>query len=404
MRKITYTEIPGGITAPAGFTASGSKAGIKQSNKTDMGLLCSSHPAVAVGSFTQNRICAPCVQINRSKVPAENIRAVFCNSGNANACTGSRGFDDVATITETFAQKLSIAPEEILTASTGVIGEYLPVERICDAAPHAVAALMPEGSTDFAQAILTTDTVEKEYAIEVEFSTGTARIGGVCKGAGMIQPNMATMLGFITSDVEIAPDDLNYLHKRAVEMTFNNLTVDGDTSTNDMVLTLANGQSKIRISCEKDLEIMQSALFTVYNALCAKIAADGEGATKRVEIHVYGGNTFDDCRMAARAVANSNLVKTALFGNDPNWGRILCAIGYSGAECREKDITVTLADTVVFSQGRPTDFSPEQLSQHLKTKAVTIEIDLGSAHKTHAVAHTCDFSYDYVKINAEYHT
>ncbi|MGM0443957.1 MAG: bifunctional glutamate N-acetyltransferase/amino-acid acetyltransferase ArgJ [Fibrobacterota bacterium] len=404
MKKISSREVPGGVTAPAGFTAAGTTAGLKQSGSPDTGIILSEAPCTAAGTFTTNRICAPCVVTNRNLLPSEDIRAILCNSGNANACTGEQGFEDVQAVTAHCEKRLNLPAGAVLTASTGIIGEFLPVNKITAATDTLAKNLRPEGSRDFATAIMTTDTTQKEYALEVEFTTGHARIGGCAKGAGMIQPNMATMLGFITTDIAIDTESLSFLHKRAVEMTFNNLTVDGDTSTNDMVLIAANGTSGVTVECEKDIEILQKALFTVYNRLCAQIAEDGEGATKRIEINVYRGADFADCRRAAKAVANSNLVKTAMFGNDPNWGRILCAVGYSGASFDPDTVQVRIGDTTVYQDGGPADFEPAVLSKMIDSAVVHITVDLGFNTDTHAVAQTCDFSYDYVKINAEYHT
>ncbi len=404
MKHISYSEISGGLTAAQGFTASGLASGIKKSGKKDLALVISDRDAVAAGAFTTNRICAACVTENKKLLPSSTIRAILCNSGNANACTGERGVIDVQRSREAVSGLLNIGSDAVLVASTGIIGEFLPIEKIEAAAEQLVDTLSVEGAMDFSNAIMTTDTVEKEYAIRVQFSTGEAIIGGTSKGAGMIHPNMATMLGFVTTDVQIDQETLSFLHKRAVEMTFNNLTVDGDTSTNDMVLTMANGASGVVIECEKDIETLQSALFTVYNQLCAKIAEDGEGATKRVEVNVYYGKDFNDCKLAAKAVANSNLVKTAMFGNDPNWGRILCACGYSGAEFSPEKIEVKLCETPVYEKGGPAAFDAKELSAKMAEKVVKVEVNLGYETETHAVAHTCDFSYDYVKINAEYHT
>jgi glutamate N-acetyltransferase/amino-acid N-acetyltransferase len=220
----------------------------------------------------------------------------------------------------------------------------------------------------------------------------------------MINPKMATMLGFITTDALIAPAALQRIVRRVVDWTFNNLTIDGDTSTNDMVLVLANGVSAVAIRSKSDLELFQNALFDVCNNLCAQIAADGEGATKRIEINVTGGTTYLDCKRAAKAIANSNLVKTAMFGNDPNWGRILCAIGYSGAKFSQKNLSVSLCGQTVYRDMRPATFDAKAIHADLHKKIVIIDVDLGQGGKTCAVAHTCDFSYDYVKINADYHT
>lgn len=250
---------------------------------------------------------------------------------------------------------------------------------------------------------MTTDTVRKEAAVKVSTGNASYAIGGCTKGSGMIHPNMATMLAFISTDAQIGHRELNAIVKRVVNRTFNNLTVDGDTSTNDMVLVLANGVSGVAVVNAGEFALFEEALFTVCNELCIKIAADGEGATKRVEIHVSGAKTELDARKAAKAVANSNLTKTALFGNDPNWGRIACAVGYSGAPFSKEKMQIMLCGIPVFTNLQPAAFPEKQVSALLKKKVVTIDINLGIGDKT-AIAHTCDLSYDYIRINAEYHT
>jgi glutamate N-acetyltransferase/amino-acid N-acetyltransferase len=284
-----------------------------------------------------------------------------------------------------------------------VIGHFLPVGNILAQIPSLARCLSRDGGARFAEAILTTDTRTKECAVEIAFDKGKCVLGGCAKGSGMICPNMATMLCFIATDAVIDAAVLDRIVKRVVDRTFNNLTVDGDTSTNDMVLVLANGASGVRIKSRADLALFEEGVFTLCNDLCKLIAEDGEGATKRVEISVAGGKTEADAKRAAQAIANSNLVKTALFGNDPNWGRIVCAIGYSGARFSEKNISVKLCGAQVFKGMRPTPFPEKLLSKKLAGKIATIDVDLGQGTHT-AIAHTCDFSYDYVKINAEYHT
>ena len=406
MTNAKFTAVSGGVCAAKNFYANGTAAGIKKSGNPDLGIIYSDIDCNAAGTFTTNRVKAACVMLNKETLPAKNIRAVICNSGNANACTGQRGTDDAKTVAEYVAQTLNLENKKatVLTASTGVIGVFLPAEKIMAAVPSLVKNLSKDKAHDFATAIMTTDTKQKECAYEIQLSNGTFVIGGCCKGAGMIAPNMATMLGFITTDLVIDAGELNVLHKKTVDATFNNVTVDGDTSTNDMVIVMANGASKIGAQNEADKKIVEEAFFTVYNELCAKIAEDGEGATKRVEIRVSNGKNFTDCKLAAKSVANSNLTKCAMFGNDPNWGRILCATGYSGAELDPAKVVVKLCETTVFENGSPAKFNAAELSAKMNSKLVLIEIDLGFANGSFAVAHTCDFSYDYVKINAEYTT
>ncbi len=398
-------QISGGVTAAVGFIAGGTKAGIKQSGNSDLGIIYSEAPCSAAGAFTTNAVRAACVNWNESILPSTHIHAILVNSGNANACTGKRGEKDAEKSASLVASEVATKKDSVLVASTGIIGHFLPLDKIEAAVPGLVAELASDTGAAFAEAIMTTDTVRKEYAISAVLSGGTITIGGCCKGAGMIHPKMATMLCFITSDAAIGKAKLNKIVKRVVDRTFNNLTVDGDTSTNDMVLVLSNGLSAVAVKEDDDIAIFEEALYDVCNNLCARIAADGEGATKRIEIHVSGGKTYKDCQLAAKAVANSNLTKCAIFGNDPNWGRISCAVGYSGASIDKEGIKIQLCGTQVFKAMQPAKFSAEKLSNTLKSsKVVLIDIDLGFDSKHKAVAHTCDLTYDYIKINADYHT
>jgi glutamate N-acetyltransferase/amino-acid N-acetyltransferase len=396
-------SVSGGVTRAKGFRATGVRAGIKITGAEDLGLLYSDFDCAAAGTFTTNAIRASSVDWCESNLPSARIRSVVCNSGCANACTGTRGVKDTATVARTAGGCLRLPAASVLVASTGVIGKFLPMEKIRKGLCRLVPQLSSRGGSLFARAIMTTDTRKKEAAVRVNLEKGETVVGGCCKGSGMIAPNMATMLAFITSDAKIAAGRLNAMVKRVVDRTFNNLTVDGDTSTNDMVLVLANGASGVAVSSKTDCRVFEEALFTVCNDLCKMIAADGEGATKRVEIAVRGAATEADARKAAKAVANSNLTKCALFGNDPNWGRISCAIGYSGAAFSREKMTILLCGVPVFRNLQPVPFDAKKLSGKLRDKVVAIDINLGCGDKT-AVAHTCDFSYDYVKINADYHT
>lgn len=396
-------EITGGITAAAGFKAAGIQAGIKLTGKPDLALLFSENPCIAAGTFTRNAIRASSVDWCEKLLPSSGIHAVICNSGCANACTGERGQTDTELMAKLAGDVLGVRKEAVLVASTGVIGKPLPMEKIQSAIPELSKKLSSEGGKDFSTAIMTTDTKEKQSAVRVETPQGIFSVGGTAKGSGMIHPNMATMLGFICTDARIGSELLDKTVKQTIDRTFNNLTVDGDTSTNDMVLVLANGASAVSISSESDLLLFEKALFTVCNDLCKQIAADGEGATKRVEINVFGAQNEKDAKMAAKAVATSNLTKCALFGNDPNWGRIACAVGYSGAQFSKEKISILLCKVPVFKGMQPVPFDESNLHNLLKSGVVTIDIDLGLGSFS-AVAHTCDFSYDYVKINAEYRT
>jgi glutamate N-acetyltransferase/amino-acid N-acetyltransferase len=404
---IAVTPVKGGVTAAEGFKAAGIKAGIKTSRKADLAVVYSETPASAAGTFTTNAIRAPSVERCELLLPSNKVRAIVCNSGCANACTGARGAKDNSAMASVAARALGVAANGVLTASTGVIGQFLPMERITAAMPKLAASLSPAiaGGSSFAAAIMTTDLAKKESAVRVTCGGKSFTVGGATKGSGMIHPNMATMLCFITTDAAIDSVSLNAAVKRAVSRTFNNLTVDGDTSTNDMVLAMANGASGVAVKMwgGAEFKAFEDGLFAVCNDLCKKIAADGEGATKRVEINVKGARTEDDARRAAKAVANSNLTKCALFGNDPNWGRIACAVGYSGARFSKQKMSIELCGIQVFKNLQPVAFDQKKAHALLKKKVVRIDIDLGLGNKE-ATAHTCDFSYDYVKINAEYHT
>jgi glutamate N-acetyltransferase/amino-acid N-acetyltransferase len=402
-QSVSIQKISGGVTAAKGFNASGVKAGIKIADRTDLGLLLSDTPCSAAGAFTKNAIRASSVDWCSQHLPSSGIRAVICNSGCANACTGERGEHDTA-MTAVFVSKIcGIPTDSVLMASTGVIGKFLPMDKIEKALPAAKDNLNNDGGVAFATAIMTTDLVRKESAVQVVTPKGSYVVGGCCKGSGMIHPNMATMLGFITTDVAIPAEFVNPIVKRVIDRTFNNLTVDGDTSTNDMVLVLANGVSGISLSQKDELDDFESALYVVCSDLCKMIAADGEGATKRVEIQVKGAASEADAKKAAKSVAGSNLTKCALFGNDPNWGRIACAVGYSGASFSHETMTINLCGVTVFRNLQPVPFNEKDLHEKMKEKVVVIEIDLGMGSYS-AVAHTCDLTYDYVKINAEYRT
>jgi len=399
-------DIKGGITSAQGFRAGAVTAGIKASKKADCGLIISDFPCCCAGAFTTNAVRAASVDWCERLLPSKSIRAVFCNSGNANACTGKQGIADTKKIALDIAKLLDSEKEVVLVAQTGVIGHFLPMDKIGKSIPGLVnntKKSVANSGADFARAIMTTDTKMKECSFTVSTKSGTFLIGGCTKGSGMIHPNMATMLAFITTDAKISPQNLNLVVKKTVNKTFNNLTVDGDTSTNDMVLVLANGATGVSVNQGDPLLAFEEALYKVCEVLCQKIAEDGEGATKRVEINVCKAASFEDAKKAAKAIANSNLVKTALFGNDPNWGRILCAIGYSGAIFSKENIVLRLCGTTVFKSMRPVVFDAKKLSNLMKKPVVHIDVALGTG-KESAVAHTCDLTYDYIKINAEYHT
>jgi glutamate N-acetyltransferase / amino-acid N-acetyltransferase len=396
--------IDGGVTAPKGFRAAGIRCGIKQSGM-DLMLLASDSPAVAAGMFTTNAVKAAPVLLSQERAESGLARAIIANSGNANACTGEQGTRDAQRMTELVASAMRFDDDEVMVASTGIIGQHLPMDKIEAGIAEAVAALSMDGGEVAAEAIMTTDTRPKKIAVEAEIGGATVRIGGMCKGVGMIAPNMATMLAFITTDARITPRGLRQCLAKSVGISFNCVTVDGDMSTNDSVFILANGAAENTIidTAGPDLDAFQAALDTVTIHLAREIARDGEGATKLVEIRVNGAESEDDAKRMALAIANSPLVKTAIFGEDPNWGRVLMAVGGSGAKMDPNTTELYFGAVKIFENGEPTRVSEDEARKPMLADelAITVELNIGEAS---AKVWTCDFSYDYVKINAEYHT
>lgn len=400
------TEKAGAITFARGFSASGIHIGIKRSRK-DLALIVSDRPCAAAGVFTTNKVVAAPVTLSKEHLKYGAMRAVVINSGNANVCNGERGMKDARRMVDLTAEELEIQPEEVLVASTGVIGVPLPIEKIVRGIPLAVESLSTDGGGDAALGILTTDTVVKEAAVRVDDPVlGKAYVvGGMAKGSGMIHPNMATMLAFITTDASVDPSFLQETLKSAVDQSFNLISVDGDTSTNDMVVLLANGASGGKMIEAGDAAgaDFQRAVTDVCTALAKKIAADGEGATKLVEVEVRGADTVDDARVAVRTISKSPLVKTAIHGEDANWGRILCAAGYSGIDFNPDRASVYLDDVKVCERGAGLPFDEEKASRVLSRDEVRIVVDLGAGNAS-AVGWTCDLTADYVKINGGYRT
>ncbi len=398
--------IEGGVCAPKGFLASGVSAGIKKSNKLDLALIYSSNDAIASGVFTTNHIKAAPLLLTEKNLKTNCLRAIITNSGNANACTGIQGELDAAQMASAVANQLGIDNNKIAVASTGVIGVQLPVAKITAAIPNLVDKLDLDGSFA-AKAIMTTDTFSKQSAVEIQLSDGTkVRIGGIAKGSGMIHPNMATMLGFITTDVDISSEPLQIALKEATNNSFNMISVDGDTSTNDMVLIMANKQSGNRTISSidnPDWQIFLQGLETVCIDLAKQIARDGEGATKLISVNVSGIDDTDSAREIARSVIKSNLVKAAIFGNDANWGRIACAVGYAGPKIDLARLTIKLGDLVLLNKGTPVEFSEEKATEILNKEEVIIDVNLGEG-KARTTAWGCDLSYDYVRINGSYRT
>ena len=396
-------QVPGAVCAPVGFRAAGVAAGIKPSGNRDVALIVSEVPAAAAALFTTNRVCAAPVTVSREHVQGGRARAVVVNAGNANACTGPRGLEDARRMTQIAAETLGIAPAEVLVASTGVIGHMLPMERVEAGIRQAAAELGSDGEIA-AQAIMTTDTRPKRIAVEVEIDGRPVRLGGIAKGVGMIAPHLATMLSFITTDAEVWPEVLQAALASSAERSFNCITVDGDTSTNDTLAVLANGLAGVRIAPgSRGYHQFCEALDTVCTYLAKELARDGEGATKLIEIQVRGARTVAQARQVGYTIANSPLVKTAFFGNDPNWGRILAAAGRAGVDLDPTRLALTLAGTPLVRGGEPLPFDAAAASAALKAPEVTAILDLGlGSHET--AVWTCDFSYDYVRINAEYTT
>ncbi len=402
-------KISGGICAAKGFSAAGIHAGIrKNKSKLDLALITSDTPCVAAGCYTQNLVKGAPIWVTKKNIENGVARAIVCNSGNANTCN-SDGIEVAERMCEIVAQNTDIKAEDVVVASTGVIGQPLDTEPIKNAMPELVTLLNTDGSKQAASAIMTTDTVCKEVSFEFTAGGKTCAIGGIAKGSGMIHPNMATMLVFITTDVNISHEMLKKALSADIKDTFNMISVDGDTSTNDMVIVLANGnaQNTVIDSENEDFEAFSEALNAVTTKLCRKIAKDGEGATKLLEAHVTGGRTDADAKMIAKSVITSSLFKAAMFGADANWGRVLCAIGYSGANVDISKIDVAFVSKAgsieVCKNGSGIDFSEELAKTILLEDEITIEIALGDG-EAEATAWGCDLTYDYVKINGDYRT
>lgn len=397
----------GSITAPIGFSASAVASGIKKEHRLDLALIVSDRPCAAAGTFTQNRVKAAPVLLTMEHLKTGNARAVVCNSGNANACTGEKGIASARLMAKTVASAVGCEPHQVLVASTGVIGVPMPDARVEKGILDAVKLLgsSHECGDQAAQAIMTTDTKDKQVMASLEIGGKTVTIGGMAKGSGMIHPNMATMLAFLTTDAAISSELLQQALKEAVNTSFNMITVDGDTSTNDMCLILANGAAQNPAITESgsDYQVFYAALEAVCVELAKQIAADGEGATCLIEVQVSGARTLKDARAIARAVAGSSLVKTAVFGNDANWGRILCAAGYSGAVFNPETTDIYLGDVLVARDGAGVEFSEEAASQVLKQPVVVLKVVLKEGPCS-ATAWGCDLTHEYVDINASYRT
>ncbi len=387
-----------------GFRAAGLASGIKSNNEKDLGIIVSDVPAVAVGVFTRNAIQAAPVVLDRERISAGQCRALIVNSGVANCCTGEQGMKDAVAMTRMVAKHLNVEPEQVLVASTGVIGTQLPMQTINAAIPGLVDSAQPEGFLDFATAIMTTDTVPKLVTRTGSINGHRFTVTGVAKGAGMIHPNMATMLAFLCTDLAAPPNTLQSILKSGVDQTFNRISIDGDTSTNDTVLLLANGQSKATLETPEDRAICQKTIHEVMRSLARELVKDGEGATKLVTILVKGADTEEAARVVADTVARSALVKTAFFGEDANWGRIVAAAGRAGIPIEPERLRILFEDTLVFDQGQGVEGPGiDCAGDVLKQAEFTITIDLGMGASEISIL-TCDLSLDYVQINADYRT
>ncbi|MSO35280.1 MAG: bifunctional glutamate N-acetyltransferase/amino-acid acetyltransferase ArgJ [Acidobacteria bacterium] len=397
--------IDGGITAPAGFRASGLHCGIKASGKPDLSLVVSDAAAQAAGVFTLNLAKAAPLLVCEDHLAATGgrARAIITNSGCANACTGPQGMTDAREMAALTAAAVGCDVQQVLVLSTGVIGVNLKMDKLRSGIPQAVAELSEQGGAAAARGIMTTDPFPKEYAVEVRTDIGSFRVGGMAKGSGMIEPRMATMLGYLTTDATVDPVMLSRVLSDACRFTFNAITVDGEPSTNDCVLALANGASGVEVTENLYPELFE-AFRTVAHELALGVVRGGEGATKLIAITTTGAATDADAWMAARAIANSPLVKTAVHGGDPNWGRLVAAAGRSGAAFVLDGARVQIGSLVLFENGRPFDELAPQAADYLTGKDIAIEVNLGTGGTHRATVWTCDLSAEYVKINAEYRT
>jgi glutamate N-acetyltransferase/amino-acid N-acetyltransferase len=401
--------IKGGVTAAKGFTASGVYCGIrKNKTKNDLALIYSSVPCSAAAVYTQNLVKGAPILVTQKNIANGTAQAVICNSGNANTCNAD-GEEKAWMMCEAAAKELGIQPSDVIVASTGVIGQVLPIEPIQQAAPALVKALSPEGSEDAAKAIMTTDTEVKNVALELEIGGKTVRLGGIAKGSGMIHPNMATMLCFLTTDAAISSGALNAALHEAVDVSFNMVSVDGDTSTNDMTSIMASGLAGNETIEENtgDYRKFVEGLTELSTLLARKVAKDGEGATKLLVCRVTGAKSKEDAVLVSKSVICSSLLKAAMFGADANWGRVLCAIGYSKAETDINAVDVAFESKAgrieVCKNGAGIDFSEEKATEVLSQDEINIDVTLRDG-SDEATAFGCDLTYDYVKINGDYRT
>ena len=410
-----WQEITGGVTAPKGYRAAGIAAGLKPSGLPDLALILSDVDAIAGGVFTTSHVRAAPVDYCRQRLQARgSARAILCNAGQANAATGEQGWRDALFSAEALGQVLKIPADAILLASTGVIGQRIRIDALVSAMPQLVEAASETGSDSAAQAIITTDLVTKSIALETTIDDRPVRVGGICKGSGMIHPDMATLLAFVTCDAVVSTSLWQQMLSRAADKSFNQITVDGDTSTNDTLIALANGQSRTAAITEMgpEAEKLEAMLTAVCQYMAKSIARDGEGATCLIEVQVTGAPDDKAARQIAKTIVGSSLVKSAVFGRDPNWGRIAAAAGRAGVPFEQENLKIQLGDIQLMEAGQPLDFDRAAASAYLKQAAagaylkedtVLISVSVGNDSGT-GKAWGCDLSYDYVKINAEYTT
>lgn len=396
------------ISNVPGFEVIGVSCGLKKRNKKDLCIIHSKTKAVSAGTFTRNKVKAAPVILNMEHIKFQNTQAIVVNSANANACTGAQGLEDAYEMASITASFLNLKPKEVLVSSTGLIGVSLPMDKIGNGISKACESLYLNDAKSANEAILTTDTFTKSVFVEFVLDNKIVSISGIAKGSGMIHPNMGTMLSFIATDVNISKEILTMALKESVEKTYNMVSVDGDTSTNDMAIVLANGEAKNSIisnNYSKEYKIFKEALDYVNTTLAKLIAKDGEGATKLIEIHTKNAKTYEDAKLIAKSIISSSLVKTALFGSDANWGRILCAIGYSQGTFNSSKIDISFKNKLghinIVKNGVGTNFSEEYVKAILEQDYVNIIINLNDGDFS-ATAWGCDLTYGYVKINGDY--
>jgi glutamate N-acetyltransferase / amino-acid N-acetyltransferase len=392
----------GSVTSVKGFTAAGIACGIKRKRK-DLALIVSEYPCNAAGTFTLNKVKAAPLLITQDVIKKGNqVKAILINSGNANACTGEQGYEDALEMQRFCAGKLKLSPKEVLIASTGVIGQRMPMDTLINGIRQIVPVVRECGGVEAAEAIMTTDTTLKHLSKKIKLKNGTVNLGAISKGSGMIAPNMATMLCFITTDAEIATSTLQQLLSFAVNISFNKTSVDGETSTNDMVILLANGASKIKVeNNSEDYHTFKSALEKICIAMAKAIVSDGEGATKLVTVNVKNAKTQEDADLVAKSISTSYLVKTAIYGADANWGRIISAAGHSGAHIEPEKVSISFEDQPVLLPKYNIVVNEELASKVLSQPEFSINIDLGIGD-AEATWWTCDLTEEYVRINSDY--